>query len=321
MLQATDIRGCYPALITPMQQEPDGRIVIDTEAFHRQIARVIDHGVAGIVIAGTTGQSATLTHEEQIRLVNDGALYARGYAAGKGRGVQVIAAAGSNSTAEAIFMSREILAQDRVDALLHLTGYYNNPPQEGLLKHFRIMADLAAENDTSILVYNVPGRTGSNIAAETTIELAQHPAIIGIKEASGDLDQVQAIVDAIDPEQFTIVSGEDHLVGEIMRRGGRGVISASANQWPGEFQRLCDLANAGEHEKAAELQEALLPCVRAVFGVKNPIPLHHMLGAALRPPLVSIGDLREPARSQAIAQIEKALAIKTFPHMEGAPVK
>ena len=314
MLRATELRGCYPALITPMRNE-EGRIAIDMEAFYRQIAFVIDNGVSGIVIAGTTGQSSTLTHDEQIKLVNDGALYARGYASGKGRKIQVIASAGSNSTAEAVYMSRCILAEGRVDALLHLTGYYNNPPQEGLLKHFHLMADLAAENDSSVVMYNVPGRTGSNLEADTVIELSKHPAIIAVKEASGKLDQVQRILDHTDRAEFTVVSGEDHLVAEVVRRGGGGVISASANRWPGEFQRLCDLGLAGEHEKAAELQAALLPCVDATFAIKNPIPLHHMFNSELRPPLVTVGDLREPKRSEVIAKIEKALAIESFPHV------
>lgn len=314
MLTARQLRGCYPALITPMRND-EGRIVIDVDAFHRLIARVIDAGVSGIVIAGTTGQSSTLTHDEQVKLVNDGALYARGYAAGKGRGIHVIASAGSNSTIEAVDLSRRILAEGRVDALLHVTGYYNNPPQEGLLKHFTLMGDLAAENDASVVLYNVPGRTRSNIEPETAIELARHPAIVAIKEASGDLNAVQKILDGTDRETFTVVSGEDHLVAEIIRRGGSGVISASANRWPREFQTVCDLALAGEHEKAAELQAALLPCVDAVFAVKNPIPLHHMFQSEIRSPLVKVSELREPGRSAATAKIDKALAIESFPHV------
>lgn len=129
MLTVQDLRGCYPALITPMRAEGK-KIVIDTDAFQKRIAASIDAGVTGIVIAGTTGQSATLTHDEQIQLVNDGALFARGYASGRGSAVQVIAAAGSNSTEEAVYMSREILRGGRVDALLHVSGYYNGciPP-------------------------------------------------------------------------------------------------------------------------------------------------------------------------------------------------
>ncbi|MDK2972364.1 MAG: 4-hydroxy-tetrahydrodipicolinate synthase [Candidatus Sumerlaeota bacterium] len=317
MITSRDLRGCYPALITPMRLE-EGKCVVDHDAFHKQIAYVIDHGVTGIVIAGTTGQSATLTHEEQIELVNDGALYAKGYANGRGRDVQIIAAAGSNSTAEAVYMSREILARGRVDALLHVSGYYNNPPQEGLIRHFSLMAELAVENHAAVILYNVPSRTGSNLDAASCIELAQHPGIIGVKEASGNIEQVQEILDNTDPDKFAVVSGEDHMVAEIVKRGGQGVISASANRWPREFQTLCDLALAGEHEKAAELQAALLPCVDAVFSVKNPIPLHYMLGADLRAPLVRVDELREPKRGQVIGKISKALALKQFPHVEVA---
>lgn len=317
MLSAPELRGCYPALITPMRRQGD-KVVIDTESFHKRIAECIDAGVTGIVIAGTTGQSATLAHEEQIRLVNDGALFARGYAAGKGRAIQVIAAAGSNATAEAVYMSREILHEGRVDALLHVSGYYNNPPQEGLLKHFSLLGDITLEHGASMILYNVPGRTGSNLEAETVIELARHPGIIGVKEASGKLDQVQAIIDGTDPKEFTVVSGEDHLVAEVLRRGGTGVISASANRWPREFQVLCDLGLAGEHDKAAELQKALMPCVEAVFCVKNPIPLHHIFATELRAPLVGVDDLREPRRTQALEKIAKALAIEAFPHVETA---
>lgn len=317
MLRATDLRGCYPALITPMRHE-EGALVVDADHFHRRIAAVIDAGVTGIVIAGTTGQSSTLAHDEQIKLVNDGALYAKGYADGRGRAIQVIAAAGSNSTAEAAYMSREILLGGRVDALLHITGYYNNPPQEGLIRHFTQMADLAAERDSSIILYNVPSRTGSNIEAPTIARLAAHPAIIGVKEASGDLNQIQAILDVTDREQFAMLSGEDHLVAEIMKRGGTGVISASANRWPAEFQAVCDLALAGEHDKAAELQQALLPCVAAVFAAKNPIPLHHMFATPLRLPLVPVDELEPGKRDAVLAKIERALSISDFPHMAAA---
>ncbi len=314
MLSARDLKGCYPALITPMKKE-EGRTVIDVEAFHYLIAKMVDAGVTGLLFAGTTGQSATLTHDEQVKLVNDGALYARGYAAGKGRDIQILASAGSNSTMEAVDLSRRILAEGRVDALLHVTGYYNNPPQEGLYKHFALMGDIAGECNSSVILYNVPGRTNSNLEAETTIELAKHPAIVAVKEASGKLDQVQKIIDNTDKNAFTVISGEDHLVAEIIKRGGSGVISASANAWPREFQVLCELALAGEHEKAAELQEALMPCVKATFCVKNPIPLHYILKSEIRAPLVTINEIKEPARSKAIETINAATAITEFVHV------
>ncbi|MEQ8820915.1 MAG: 4-hydroxy-tetrahydrodipicolinate synthase [Sumerlaeia bacterium] len=314
MLKAKDLRGCYPALITPMMEE-EGQIVVDIDKFHQVIAQVVDAGVSGVLIAGTTGQSATLTHEEHVKVVVEGAIYARGYAAGQGREIQIIASAGSNSTHEALDLSRRILLEGKVDALLHVTGYYNNPPQEGLLAHYKKVADVAAEFESSVILYNVPSRTNSNIEAATAIELAKHPAIIGVKEASGNIEQIKQILDGTDREQFAVVSGEDHMVADIIAMGGQGVISATANVWPGEFQTLCNLALAGEMDKARELQEALMPCVQATFSVKNPIPLHHILDSKIRLPLVTMDQLEDEKRRMALEKIDKALAIKSFPHV------
>lgn len=314
MMRATDLRGCYPAVITPMK-DADGEIKVDFYHFYKLIEQVLEAGCSGIVIAGTTGQSATISHSEHIELVTRGAEYARGHAERLGRTIQVIGSAGSNSTAEALYLSREILRSTRLDAFLHVTGYYNNPPQEGLLKHYRAVADLSAEHDTAVVLYNVPSRTRSNIEAATCIALAEHPAIVAVKEASGDIDQIQHILDETDRDAFTVVSGEDHMVADIIRRGGTGVISASANRWPREFQTLAELALAGEHEKAEELQAALLPCIEAVFAVKNPIPLAHMFGTLVRSPLVTVDELSEPGRSKALERINAALAIQEFPHV------
>ncbi len=314
MLAATDLLGCYPALITPMREE-EGELKIDFFHFYKMIEAVLDARCSGIVIAGTTGQSSTLSLEEHIELVARGADYARGHARRLGRSVQVIGSAGSNSTRESIFMMAEILKRAKVDAFLHVTGYYNNPPQEGLLKHYRTVADYAGESDTAVILYNVPGRTKSNIEAATCIKLARHPAIIAVKEASGDLEQVQAILDGTDRATFTVVSGEDHLVADIIRRGGTGVISASANRWPAEFQSLTELALGGEHDKAEALQKALLPCVEAVFCVKNPIPLAHMFNTGVRSPLVTIDEMTPENQEKAVATINAALAIRRFPHV------
>lgn len=317
MLTATDLRGCYVALITPMK-EIFGEFSIDFDAFYERIEAIVDAGCTGIVIAGTTGQSATLSHSEQIELVTRASTHARIYAEKKGRSIQVIGSAGSNSTREAIYLMQSINREARVDGFLHVTGYYNNPPQEGVLKHFQKVADEAAREDTAVIMYNVPGRTNSNIDAETAIELARHPAIIAVKEASGDIDQIQQILDHTVRTEFTVVSGEDHMVAEIIRRGGTGVISAGANRWPLEFQALCELALAGEHEKAAELQQALQPCVDAVFCAKNPIPLHHMFNTGIRLPLVSVDELSPEKRKAVLETIRKAEAITEFPHTHPA---
>jgi len=317
MISAPELKGCMVALITPMSKI-DGNLVIDTKKWRKILEGVIDGGVSGIVIAGTTGQSAALTHQEQIRLVTEGSIYARGYAAGRGRDIKIVAAAGSNATHEAVQLSRGILEAADVDALLHVTGYYNNPPQPGLVRHFQTIADLTAEFDTPIILYNVPSRTSSNLEADTAIELSRHPYIIGIKEASGNMDQIKKIIDGTNRDHFGVVSGEDHLVYAIMKMGGLGVISATANRWPREYQALCDLCEAGQWDKAEELQKALQPCVDATFCVKNPIPLHHMFDADIRLPLLSIAEFPEPARSKAIDKINTALAIKSFPHVAKA---
>lgn len=315
MLSAPELRGCHVALITPMR-EVYGELRIDFDAFFRQIESVIDAGCAGIVIAGTTGQSSTLSHSEHIELVTRGSVHGRLYAEKRGRSIVVTGSAGSNSTAEAIYLMQSIAREARVDAFLHVTGYYNNPPQEGLIKHYLKIADEAARHDTAVILYNVPGRTRSNIESATAIRLARHPAIIAIKEASGDIDQIRRILDGTVRSEFTVVSGEDHMVAEIMRLGGTGVISASANRWPREFQVLTELAAAGEHQMAAELQEALIPCVKAVFCVKNPIPLHHMLNTPIRLPLVGIDELEPENRKKALEIIEAAVSIQNFPHVE-----
>lgn len=320
MLNATQLTGCYPAIITPMK-EVDGDVKIDYDHFFRIIERILEAGCTGIVIAGTTGQSSTLSHGEHIELVVRGSAHARRHAKRLGRAVQVIGSAGSNSTAEALYMSERVIEEAELDALLHVTGYYNNPPQEGLLKHFRKVADFCAERDMGIVMYNVPSRTKSNLEAATCIELAKHPAIIGVKEASGDLKQVGEILAKTDRESFTVVSGEDDQVAAIMRMGGRGVISASANRWPREFQVLTELANAGNHAAAAELQEALLPCVRAVFSAKNPIPLHHMFNTAIRLPLVTVSELSPATQEKVLAIIGEAEAIAEFPHVAGVAVR
>jgi 4-hydroxy-tetrahydrodipicolinate synthase len=297
-------------------KEKHGNIVIDWDKFFLLIEQAVDAGCTGIVIAGTTGQSSTISHAEHIELVSRGSVHARTYAERQGRSFQVIGSAGSNSTAESLYLMESILREARVDAFLHVTGYYNNPPQEGLLRHYYAVADYALRHDVGVVMYNVPSRTKSNLEAETVIELASHPAILAVKEASGDLDQVARIIEGTRDQDFTVISGEDDQVAAIIKLGGSGVISASANRWPREFQVMTELANAGDHDKAAELQAALLPCVRAVFCVKNPIPLHHMLDSAIRLPLVTVNDLKPDAREKALATINAALAVEEFPWVE-----
>lgn len=319
MITPEELSGAHVALVTPMK--PVGSLMgIDFEKVYALIDQVLEAGVRGVLFAGTTGQSATLSHDEQVDLCTRGIEYARGRAVDLGRPVTCLASAGSNSTEEALHLTERITKAIHPDALLHVTGYYNNPPQEGLRSHFEAVGDLAERLDTSIILYNIPGRTGSRIEPDTMIRLAEHPAIAAVKDATGDLDSLDTIRKATDPKAFTLLSGEDHLVVEVMRRGGRGVISASGNRWPGEFQRITELMVAGDVEAAEELQKALQPCIDAVFGVKNPIPLHHMLSTGMRMPLMPLDRLDAVNRDAAMVLIEKAEAIADFPHMAAAAV-
>lgn len=314
MLTNDRLAGCHVALITPMTAR-GSLMVIDYEKLYGLVDRCLDAGVAGLLFAGTTGQSATLSHSEQIELCARGIDYARSGAAARGRPLTCLASAGSNATAEALHLTRHIAETSHPDGLLHVTGYYNNPPQEGLLRHFEAVADLAGELDTSVILYNIPGRTGSRIEADTVIRLARHPAIAAVKDATGDLEALARVRAATDPESFALLSGEDHLVAAVIRLGGIGVISASANRWPAAFQRLAELANAGDFDAAEELQAALQPCVDAVFSVKNPIPLHHMFDAGLRPPLVTVSELADANCARVLGLVETAEAIERFPHV------
>ncbi len=312
MISHDELRGCHVALITPMRC--DGALrPIDYDRLFELIDDCIEAEVAGLLFAGTTGQSATLTHIEQIVLCTRGIAHARQRAREAGRRIVCIASAGSNSTAEALSLSRNIVDSAGPDALLHVTGYYNNPPQDGLLAHYRAIADDMLPKDTGVIMYNIPGRTGSRIETDTVLRLSEHPAIVGVKDATGDLESVQAIIDGTDPKDFTVLSGEDHLVHEIVSMGGGGVISASANLWPAEFQRLAELALSGERDLSRRLQQALQPCIDAVFSVKNPIPLHHMLRTDLRLPLIGVSELNDADRQRVLGAIERARAIGSFP--------
>ena len=171
---------------------------------------------------------------------------------------------------------------------LHVTGYKNNPPQTGLIEHFEYLADTMCSAGSNLIMYNVPSRTGSNMLPKTTIRLAQHPRIIGTKEASGNLEQVRAIIEGTDPDSFRVVSGEDNIVADIVEMGGYGVISASANIAPLPFIRIVYAGLVGDHPIAQQLQEHINPLVGAVFSVKNPIPLAYMFATEVRPPLVGV---------------------------------
>jgi 4-hydroxy-tetrahydrodipicolinate synthase len=260
--------GAIVAIVTPFAGGG-----IDEPAYARLIEDVIAKGVKGIVPCGTTGESATLTHEEHERLIDLTVdLVARR--------VSVIAGTGSNSTDEAVRLTRHARAAG-ADAALLITPYYNKPTQKGLYEHYRAVASAC---DIPIILYNVPGRTGVNLASETTVELAKIDTIVGIKEASGDIVKCSQIVRDT-PDDFVVLSGEDALNYPILCVGGRGAVSVTANVLPDKISRLCEAWERGDVSEARSIHLDLLDINQALFIETNPIPV--------KAALAMMGKIRE----------------------------
>ncbi len=256
-------RGVYTALVTPFND--DGSL--DEGALRNLVDLQIAGGVQGIVPMGTTGESPTVTHEENIRVVEVVAEQAKGRLA-------IIAGTGSNSTDEAVRMTR--LAQDvGATASLQVTPYYNKPTQEGLYRHFTTIAD---STELPIMVYNIQGRTACNVETETMLRLAAHPRIVAVKEASGSMAQVMEVI-SVRPERLAVLSGDDNLTLPIMALGGEGVVSVASNIAPRMMGRLVNAILDGRLDDARALHYRLLPLFRGVFLQTNPIPIKYALAA------------------------------------------
>ena len=276
------IKGSIPALITPMK---DGKV--DEAAFRKFVSWQIEQGSSGLVPVGTTGESPTLSHEEHMRVVE----LCVQEAAGR---VPVIAGAGSNSTDEAIALTRHAKAVG-ADAVLSVTGYYNKPSQEGQYRHFKAIAEAV---DIPILLYNIPGRAIVEISVETMARLSELPGIVGVKDATGNLARPTRERNAC-RKGWRLVSGNDDVALGYMAHGGHGCISVTANVAPklcAEFQDAC---MRGNFDRARELQDRLMPLHDAMFCEPSPAPAK--FGASLlghctpdvRLPLV---ELTEPGR-------------------------
>lgn len=253
--------GVSTALVTPFQND----LSVDEGRLREHIERQIAAGVHGLVPVGTTGESPTVSHEENIRIV----AVTVDQAAGR---VPVIAGTGSNSTAEAVDMTRK--AKDvGATATLQVSPYYNKPSQEGLYRHFSRVAD---EGGLPVIVYNIPGRTGKNIETETLIRLAAHDMIVAVKEASGDIAQVMDVIRAR-PDGFEVLAGDDNLALPIMMLGGDGVVSVASNIIPAQMRKLVDLLQGEDFDEARQLHYHLLPLFRAMFLDTNPIPVKYVL--------------------------------------------
>ncbi|HDZ56287.1 MAG TPA: 4-hydroxy-tetrahydrodipicolinate synthase [Pseudomonas xinjiangensis] len=251
------ISGSLVALVTPM----DSRGGLDWLALERLIDFHLEHGTDGIVAVGTTGESATLDmneHKVAIRRVVE-------QVAGR---IPVIAGTGANSTREAVELT-EAARSVGADACLLVTPYYNKPTQEGLYQHYRFIAESVAIPQ---ILYNVPGRTACDMLPETVERLADIPNIVGIKEATGDLQRARELIDRV-ADRLHVYSGDDPTAVEMMLMGGKGNISVTANVAPRIMHELCEAAIKGDADTARRLNESLMPLHRALFIESNPIPV------------------------------------------------
>lgn len=248
-------QGSIVALVTPFKQgELDEKALRNLVEFH------ISEGTNAIVPCGTTGESATLSHEEHCRVIEIVIEQVN-------KRIPVIAGAGSNSTKEAIFLT-EHAKKSGADAVLSITPYYNKPTQEGLFQHFKTIAEHV---DIPMVLYNVPGRTGVNMLPETVVRLSKIKNIVGVKEASGSLDQAGAIIQHTD-DSFDVISGEDSLTFPMMAMGAKGVISVVANVAPKKMAQMCKAVLNNNMLEARKLHYELLDLSKAVFYETNPIP-------------------------------------------------
>ena len=266
-------QGVFTALVTPFR---DG--ALDERALHDLVELQIGAGIDGLVPCGSTGEAATLSHAEHRRVVEVVVAAARGR-------VQVLAGTGSNSTAEAIELTRHA-KEAGADGAVLISPYYNKPTQQGLVAHY---SEVARQTAFPLLVYNIPGRTASNVLPDTLARLAELEQIVGVKEACGNLDQMAHVIAAV-PDSFAVLSGDDSLTLPLLAIGGAGVISTTSNLVPAEMVELVRAFRAGDVERARAIHYRLLPLFDALFVETNPIPVKAAL--ALRGVLLE--ELRLP---------------------------
>ena len=249
--------GSLVALVTPF----DGKDRVDFASLKRLIDFHVEQGSDGLVIAGTTGESPTLRRSEHIELIG------RALEIADDR-IPVIAGTGSNSTQQSIELSRAV-ADPRIAAYMAVVPYYNKPTQQGIYEHYTAIADAI---ERPLLMYNVPGRTVADMLPETVARLSSHPNIFGVKEATGDMERLEAIKSLVD-DDFMVYSGDDFTALELMERGGHGVVTVSGNVVPRQLANLCRLVREGKSEEAAALDATLQPLNRMLFIESNPIPV------------------------------------------------
>ena len=282
--------GSLVALVTPF----DSNDRVDYACLKRLIDFHVSEGSDGLVIAGTTGESATLDRDEHVELV------ARAVEFADGR-LPVIAGTGSNSTRQTVDLSVAV-GEFGIDAYLLVVPYYNKPMQHGMVRHFTAVADAV---DKPVILYNVPGRTVADMLPETVAELSRHDRIAGIKEATGDLERLKAIQALVD-DDFSLLSGDDFTVLPFIEQGGHGVITVSGNVAPASMAELCRLAASGKSAEAKALDDTLQPLNTALFAESNPIPVKWALaemglvGPGIRLPLTPYSDEHHAAMRAAM---------------------
>lgn len=288
---ALKIRGCGTALVTPFTR--DG--TIDVDALRRLVQFQLREGIGFLVPCGTTGETPTLEKEEYLGVI-------RVVVEEAGGKVPIVAGVGGNNTRHVCDMAKTVSPLG-VQAILSVAPYYNKPTQEGLFQHFKAIAE---SSDLPVILYNVPGRTSSNIEPATVEKLSQVPNIIGIKEASGSIVQQMEVLRLVDAG-FAVLSGDDAFTFPLMTLGGAGIISVVSNQIPGPMSRLARLLLEGNYNEARKLNAQLLPLMQANFIETNPIPV--------KAGLAMIGMMEEvyrlpmiPMKPENRAKLEKVMA-------------
>lgn len=278
------------AMVTPFHQDHS----LDLDAARSLAAHLFEHGSESLVVAGSTGESPTLTHKEKLELFREIVDVAKG--AGK-----VVCGTGTYSTAETVELSREAEGLG-ADGLLLVTPYYNKPPQRGLLEHFTRVANAV---DLPIVAYNIPGRTGTRIEHDTLLRMAAIPNIVGVKDSTGDFQSISKLISEAPPE-FEVYSGDDWATFGYLCLGGVGIVSVASHLVGDRIRQMCDLVFSGDVPAARKIHEELTPLFNALFITSNPIPVKtalELVGIPVGPPRLPL----VPATSEERERIRKAL--------------
>ena len=288
-------QGTCTALVTPF-----GKDSVDIAVLHALLEHQLAHGVEAVVLCGTTGEAATMTEEEQLAVIREGAAYVGGR-------MTVIAGTGSNNTAHAIALSQKA-AEAGADAVLVVSPYYNKATPVGLIRHYTAIADCCP---VPVLVYNVPSRTGQDIPIEVYEALSRHPNINGVKEASGNIAKVSRTIGRLGSD-FHVWSGNDDQNVPILSLGGKGVISVLSNVCPGEVHDMVSAARRGDFKAAASAQNRLMPLIDALFCEVNPIPVKaamKLLGCDAGSPRLPLTEMEQEHLSRLRAALRACLSL------------